>query len=74
MVAILAHPKILSPVVVDYSNSLVNFLIFPSLNSWNLVLLNKLFSTREVGMIKRIPRRRSLMEDKLVWPHGFSGD
>ena len=70
----LAHPKILSPMVVDYSDSSVKFLIFPSFNSWNLVLLNKLFSTQEVDMIKRIPLRRSLMQDKLVWPHVLSGD
>ena len=70
----LVHPRILSPVVTDYSNSSARSLIFPFSNSWNLELLTNLFSTQEVDMIMRIPLSHFLMEDTLVWPHVSLGD
>jgi len=69
----LDNPRIAIPLGINFPEIRVRSLIKPSTRSWDLKLLQALFNTKEVKMIKCIPLGNAMAEDKLIWPHVQSG-
>ena len=67
------HLGILSPMVEGFEEIRVIDLIDPEVRQWDLNLLNGLFNPNEVELIRSIPLRHVLIEDKLIWPYTSSG-
>ena len=68
------HPShALSLPLTNFENATVDILIDPRSRQWNVDMVDGLFNTEEVEIIKSIPLSQVAVEDISFWPYSYDG-
>lgn len=65
----LDSPRLVNPMGVSFPKIRVSSLIKPPTRSWNVELLQGLFSPKQVNLIRSIPLGNETTKDKITWPY-----